>query len=109
MKKLFTYLLILSALLPTSALAEVVGTVFIRVEDSNGVIIPGMAMIYPYPTPPGSSNDGYLTVNIDPEELKGSMVTVVIQLDDLGGNKLPECYDKKEARKKFKSWISGGK
>ena len=85
----------------SSIWAEGPGAVFIKVIDAHGYTAPGLAMIYPFPIPPGSDAADYIKVTFDP---RYPAQTVVIQLEDVGDVCLPDTYDKAAALEQFRTW-----
>ena len=85
----------------SSIWAEGPGVVFIKVTDAHGYTAPGLAMIYPFPIPPGSDAADYIKVTFDP---RYPAQTVVIQLEDVGDVCLPDTYDKAAALERFRTW-----
>ena len=85
----------------SSVWAEGPGVVFIKVVDAHGYTAPGLAMIYPFPIPPGSDAADYIKVTFDP---RYPAQTVVIQLEDVGDVCLPDTYDKAAALERFRTW-----
>ena len=85
----------------SSIWAEGPGVVFIKVIDSHGYTAPGLAMIYPFPIPPGSDGADYIKVTFDP---RYPAQTVVIQLEDVGDVCLSDTHDRAAALEKFRTW-----
>ena len=85
----------------SSIWAEGPGAVFIKVIDAHGYTAPGVAMIYPFPIPPGSDGADYIRVVFDP---RYPTQTVVIQLEDVGDVCLSDTYDRAAALEKFRTW-----
>ena len=85
----------------SSLWAEGPGAVFIKIIDAHGYTAPGVAMIYPFPIPPGSDAADYVRVTFNPNY---PVQTVVIQLDNMGDVCLSPTYDRTAALKKFRTW-----
>ena len=85
----------------SSLWAEGSGAVFIKIIDAHGYTAPGVAMIYPFPIPPGSDTADYVRVTFNPNY---PVQTVVIQLDNMGDVCLSPTYDRNAALKKFHTW-----